>query len=154
MLLSEIYVQLGEDRLRELLRHVSLGKLKTFQMFDRLKTRCHLTKLNQEHLRNASPKLIARMKEGDDVLATELAQCVLVSHMDLIIAVLDKQGVQHQEGFFDKDADVASKLTGDWQQACYDAFAEKFPKSVLVFYLNHLGVEVNPDATLFLPQGA
>ena len=154
MLLSELYVQLGEDRLRELLRHVSLGKLKTFQMFDRLKTRCHLSKLNQENLRNASPKLLARIQEGDDVLAAELAQCVLVSHMDLIIAVLDKQGVAHTDGFFDKEADVASKLTSGWQQACYDAFADKFPKSVLVFYLNHLAIETNPEATVFLPAGA
>ena len=36
MLLHELYGHLGEDRLRDMLRHVSLGKLKTFQMFDRV----------------------------------------------------------------------------------------------------------------------
>jgi len=151
MLLQELYGHLGEDNLRDLLRHVSLGKLKTFQMFDRLKTRCHLSKLNSENLRNAAPKLLERMNEGDGVLATELAQCILVSHMDLIIAVLDKLGVPHNEGFFDKDADVASKLVGKWQQEAYDAVKDKFPKSVLVFYLNHLAIEVNPETPLFQP---
>jgi hypothetical protein len=151
MHLHELYGHLGEDTVRDLLRHVSLSKLKTFQMFDRLKTRVHLTKLNSENLRNTAPKLIARMKDGDAVLATELAQCILVSHMDLIIAVLDKLGVAHSEGFFDKDADVASKLVGNWQQESYDAVKDKFPKSVLVFYLNHLAMEVNPDAAPFQP---
>ena len=151
MHLHELYGQLGEDTLRDLLRHVSLSKLKTFQMFDRLKTRAHLTKLNSENLRNAAPKLLGRMAEGDAVLATELAQCILVSHMDLIIAVLDKLGVAHSEGFFDKDADVASKLVGNWQQEAYDAVKDKFPKSLLVFYINHLAIEVNPDSTPFQP---
>jgi hypothetical protein len=151
MHLHELYGHLGEDGTRELLRHVSLSKLKTFQMFDRLKTRCHLTKLNSETLRNASPKLLARMADGDAVLATELSQCILVSHMDLIIAVLNKLGVPHSEGFFDKDADVASKLTGNWQQEAYDAVKDQFPKPVLAFYLNHLAIEVNPEATVFKP---
>jgi hypothetical protein len=53
MHLTELYGHLGEDGMRDLLRQVSLSKLKTFQMFDRLKTRCHLTKLNSESLRNA-----------------------------------------------------------------------------------------------------
>ena len=151
MLLHDLYGHLGEDNLRELLRHVSLGKLKTFQMFDRLKTRCHLSKLNSETLRNAAPKLLGRMADGDAVLATELAQCILIGHMDLIVAVLNKLGVAHNEGFFDKDSDIAAKLVGNWQQEAYDAEKDKFPKSVLVFYLNHLAIEVNPEAPLFQP---
>jgi hypothetical protein len=71
--------------------------------------------------------------------------------MDLIIAVLNQLGVPHNEGFFDKDADVASKLTGDWQQRAYDAVKDKFPQPVLAFYLNHLAIEVNPEAALFQP---
>ena len=153
MVLSEMYAALGEERLREALRQVSISKLKTFQMYDRLKTRAHLAKLNSENLRNAAPKLLARIQEGDATLATELAQCILVTHMDMIVAVLNQLGVAHNEGFFDKDADVAAKLTGDWQQPVYDAQKDKFPRAVLVFYLNHLAAEVTPEAAQpFLPN--
>jgi hypothetical protein len=151
MALTDIYTQLGEDRLRDLLRHVSMGKLKTFQMFDRLKARAHLSKLSSESLRNAAPKLLGRIQGGDDVLAQELAQCILVSHLPMITAVLDHLGVPHSEGFFDKEADVAAKLEGAWQQSAYTAFADKHPQSVLVFYLNHLANEVTPDLPVFLP---
>jgi hypothetical protein len=151
MQLHELYVALGEERLRDTLRHVSLGKLKTFQMFDRLKTRAHLSKLNQENLRNAAPKLIARLGEGEKDLATELAQCILVSNLDMIIAVLDRLGVEHNGGFFEKGEEVAAKLTPGWQQESFDALQEKFPKPVLVFYLNHLAVEVDENAQVFLP---
>jgi hypothetical protein len=154
MPLSDIYAGLGEERFGQLLRHVSLGKLKTYQLFDRLKTRAHLAKLNQENLRKSAPKLWARLQSGDDELATDLAQCVLVSHMDMIIVVLDSLGVPHNEGFFEKDAALAGHLSGDWQERAYGEFRLKFPESVLAFYLNHLAMEVDEKAPLYLPPAA
>ena len=79
-----------------MLRTVSMGKLKTYQLFERFKTRCHLQKLNTETLRKAEPRLFERIKAGEDELATELAQSVLICHLDLIIAVLDYLGVPHE----------------------------------------------------------
>ena len=40
----------------------------------------------------------------------ELAQAILISHFDMIKAVLDHLGVPHEEGFFSKDTDVAALL--------------------------------------------
>ena len=47
------------------------------------------------------------MGEHDDEFATDLAQAILVSHLDMIRAVLDHLGVPHEDGFFAKDAEVA-----------------------------------------------
>ncbi|MBM3814476.1 MAG: hypothetical protein FJW20_22860 [Acidimicrobiia bacterium] len=150
----DIFTGLGEQSLPELLRCVSLGKLKTYQLFDRVKTRLHLGKLNQENLRKASPRLWARLQEGDQELASDLSQAILVSHMELIVAVLDLLEIPHNEGFFDKDAKVAEQLKDGWQQKAYDAFSHKFPPALLVFYLNHLGCEVAEAMQLFRPAGS
>lgn len=151
MQLSDIFRGLGRESLDELLRAISLGKLKTYQLFDRVKTRLHLAKLNQESLRRAAPRLWTRLEEKDGQLAVDLSQAILVSHLDMIVTVLDYLGVPHSDGFFDKDAKVAEHLTGDWQQRAYDNFGAKYPAAVLVFYLNHLAHEVDESAPLFEP---
>ena len=74
MQISDILVGLGEPRFSSLLRTVSMGKLKTYQLFERLKTRCHLQKLNTETLRRVEPRLFERIKSGENDLATELAR--------------------------------------------------------------------------------
>jgi len=71
--------------------------------------------------------------------------------MDLIIDVLNHLQIPHQEGFFEKDADVSAYLTGDWQQRAWDGFHDKHPKAVLAFYLNHLALEMTKDPVLFNP---
>ena len=43
MQLCDIFLRLGEDNFQQLVRSISLGKLKTYQMFDSIKTRLHLT---------------------------------------------------------------------------------------------------------------
>ncbi|MFN7921013.1 MAG: hypothetical protein U0Q16_13000 [Bryobacteraceae bacterium] len=154
MPLCDVFLALGEDNLSQLLRHVSLGKLRTYQLFDRMKTRLHLGKLNQEILRKIAPKVWSRIGNHEEDLAVELSQAVLVSHLDMIVAVLDHLEVPHQEGFFDKDAKVAEHLTGDWQQRSFDAFREKYPHAVLTFYLNHLSHEVTPGTPVFAPAAA
>ena len=70
MQLSDIFLRLGEDTFEQLIRSVSLGRLKTYQIFDRFKTRVHLTKLNAETLRKASPRIWARLQEKDCLLYT------------------------------------------------------------------------------------
>jgi hypothetical protein len=151
MPLCDIFVSLGQDHLGQLLRHISLGRLRTYEMFDRVKTRLHLAKLNQENLRKVTPKVWTRLGEGDEDLAVELSQAVLISHMDMIAAVLDHLGVPHRDGFFEKDAEVQKYLTEGWQQRAFDACRAQFPEPVLIFYLNHLAHEVGPGLTIFAP---
>ena len=55
-------------------------------------------------------------------LATDLAQAILVSHLDMIIAVLDDLGVPHEDGFFAKDTDVTAYLNEGWQQRAWEQF--------------------------------
>jgi hypothetical protein len=131
-----------------------MGKLRTYQLFDRVKTRAHLPKLNQEALRKAAPRLWTRLAERDEELAADLSQAVLVSHLDMIIAVLNFLEVPHNDGFFDKNAELASKLSGDWQQRAFDHFKAAHPEAVLLFYVNHLGREVDENCPLFLPAPA
>ena len=153
MQLADIFLRLGEARFAELLRAISLGRLKTYQLFDALKTRLHLTKLNAETLRKAAPRLWARLGEGESAkdLATELAQAILISHMDMIKAVLDDIGVPHQEGFFDKDADVSGHLKHGWQTRSWEKFRAAYPPAALLFYINHLNWEVAKAQDVFLP---
>jgi hypothetical protein len=154
MQLSELFLGLGQDAFPHLLRGISLGKLRTYQLFDRVKTRAHLAKLNQETLRKAAPRLWTRLAERDEELAGDLSQAVLVSHLDLIIAVLDFLEVPHNEGFFDKNAELASKLSGDWRQRAFDRFKSIHPEPILLFYLNHLAREVDENCALFQPDRA
>ena len=151
MQLSEIYQGLGEQSFGDLLKSVSMGKLKTFQLYDRMKVRLHLPKLNSETMRRAAPKLWERVQTEEE-FASDLAQAVLVSHLDMIRAVLDFLQVPHEDGFFAKDADVASYLKDDWAQRSYDRFKDMHPKTPLIFYLNHLGWELIKDFQLFNPE--
>ena len=110
MQVTDIFLGLGQDRLVQLLRSVSIGRLKTYKLYDRMKTRLHLNKMNSEVLRNAAPRIWARIEERDEEFTAELAQAILISHFDIIKAVLDHLGVPHEEGFFSKDTDVAALL--------------------------------------------
>ena len=151
MQLSDIFVGLGEDTLGALLRSISIGKLKTYQLYERLKARLNANKVNSELLRKSTPRLWERLNAKDDELATDLSQAVLVSHLDLIQAVLNFLGVPHEEGFFAKDADVSSYLKDEWQRRAFEEFRGRYPEPVLLFYLNHLGWEVLKAEELFVP---
>ena len=151
MQLSDIFLALGEPNVAELMRSISLGKLRTYQLFDRLKTRLHVTKLNSETLRKIGPRVYERLGEHDDEFATELSQAILVSHMNMIQAVLDFLGVPHEEGFFAKDIDGGKYLTEGWQQRTIDQFKGKFPDALLLFYVNHLGLELLKQEQMFAP---
>ena len=151
MQLSEVFLALGQPAFAELLRTVSIGKLKTYQLYERVKLRFHLAKLNSESLRKSAPRLWARIEARDEEFATDVAQTVLVSHLDMIKAVLDFLEVPHDEGFFQKDFDVASRLTEGWQQRVWERFRGQYPDALLVFYINHLNLEVKKSGDVFKP---
>src|SRR5215475_9601333 len=99
MTISDVFLQLGEERLRQLVRQISIGKLRTYQLYERFKTRTHLAKLNTENLRTAVPRFWKRLEAHDLEFATDLSQAVLVAHLDMISAVLHFLGIPNQEGF-------------------------------------------------------
>ncbi|MGH9627757.1 MAG: hypothetical protein ACRD7E_05370 [Bryobacteraceae bacterium] len=151
MRLSDVFVALGESTFDQLLRTVSIGKLKTFQLYERVKLRFHMNKLNAESLRRSSPRLWSRISEHDEEFATDVAQTILVSHLDMIKAVLDFLEIPHEDGFFAKDLDAGGKLTDGWKQRVYDQFRQTYPEAVLVFYINHLNWELTKQEEIFNP---
>lgn len=151
MQLSGVFLQLGEERLPHLLRGISIGKLKTYQLYERFKLRTHMAKVNTENLRKASPRFWQRLNEHDEEFATDLSQAILISHLDMIAAVLNFLGVPNEEGFFAKDLDAKQYLTGDWQTRVYDHFKVEYPEVLVLFYLNHLGWELGGAEQAYLP---
>lgn len=152
MQLSDIFVGLGEENLKQLLRSISIGKIKTYQLYERVKVRLNAAKVNSELLRKATPRLWTRLTEHDEELATDLGQAILVSHLDLIQAILNHLGIPHEDGFFAKDADVSSYLKEGWREDVFNKFRGQFPEAVLLFYINHLAWEVLKADAVFLPQ--
>jgi len=136
MQLCDAFLAQGENGFGDLLRRVSISRLRTYQIYEHIKLRTRLTRLNSESLRKAAPRLWARLSAGDSDLAADLL------------------GIPHQDGFFAKDADVSSYLTEGWQQRVYDELKDNYPPQVLVFYLNHLGIETGHAAELFQPAAA
>lgn len=149
--LCDVYLALGESVFSDLLKRVSISRLRTYQIYEHIKVRTHLTKLNSETLRKATPRLWSRLSQKDQDLASDLAQAILVSNLEMIIAALDFLGIPHQDGFFAKDADIKGHLGDGWQQKAYDSLKEKYSPSVLRFYLNHLAVETGVGDQAFSP---
>jgi hypothetical protein len=149
--LSDIFLGMGREPFEQLLRQISIGRLKTYQLFDRMKTRLHLTKLNSETLRKSAPRVWTRIEERDEEFASEIAQAILISHFDMIKAVLDHLKIPHEDGFFSKDADLSANLSDGWQNSVWDKFRETYPAPALLFYINHLGWEVANAQELFAP---
>jgi hypothetical protein len=151
MQLSGVFVQLGEERLPQLLRGTSIGKLRTYQLYERFKIRTHLAKVNTENLRKAAPRFWQRLNAEDEEFATDLSQAVLVSHLDMITAVLDFLAIPNEQGFFAKDVSASEHLTEGWQGRVWDNFHADYPEALLLFYINHLGWELAGDKTIYLP---
>lgn len=151
MQVSQIFLGLGEETFAQLLRSISIGKLKTFQLYERIKTRLHLQKLNSEALRKAAPRSFARLSEPEsEEFATEISQAILISHLDMIKDVLDHLGIPHEDGFFAKELDASKYLVDQWPQTTYDKFKSVYPESLLLFYINHLGFELDKWTELFV----
>ena len=77
---------------------------------------------------------------------------MLVSHLDMIIAVLDFLGVPHENGFFAKDMDPKPHFTEGWEGRVYEKFRWTVPEAVLVFYINHLRWELLKAEELYRPE--
>ena len=149
MQVCDIFIRQGEPSFADLVRSISIGKLKTYQLYDRMKVRFHLAKLNSENMKKAVPRFWSRINEREDEFATDLAQAILVSHLDMIKAVVDDLGIPNQEGFFDKDIDGAKYLTDGWRERTYEKFKGSYPPPVLLFYINHLAWELAKSEEVF-----
>jgi hypothetical protein len=154
MQLSEAFLSLGEDTFAQLVRQISIGKLKTYQLYESFRTRAHLAKVNTEGLRKGAPRFWSRLSEGEQEFAQELAQAVLISHLDMIRAVLGFLEIPNQDGFFDKNLEASKYLTDGWQARVYEKFHGEFPEPVLRLYINHLAWELTKDAGIFTPPAA
>ncbi len=151
MLIADLYRGLGEENFASLVRGISIGKLKTYQIYEGFKVRAHLNKVNTEILRKSAPKFWARIMEGDEDFGKDLGQSVLVSHLDMIAAALDFLGVPHENGFFAKDIDPKTYFTDGWEERLYNQMKATYPEPILIFYINHLRWEVLAAEDVFHP---
>jgi hypothetical protein len=151
MQLSEVFLSLGEDTFAQLVHQISIGKLRTYQLYESFKTRAHLAKLNTEGLRKGVPRFWTRLSAGEEEFAREMAQAVLICHLDMVRAVVDFLGIPNQDGFFDKNLDAENYLTEGWQQRVYEKFHGTYPEPVLRLYINHLAWELGKAETMFSP---
>jgi hypothetical protein len=151
MQISDVYLGLGEEAFGQLVRGISIGKLRTYQIYEGFKVRAHLPKVNTELVRKAIPRFWARLHERDEDLGKELAQAILVSHLDMITAVLDFVGVPHENGFFAKGLDPKPYFTEGWEERVLEKFHGSHADPLLVFYINHLRWELLGAAELWRP---
>jgi len=140
--ISEVYRSLGQEGFAQLIRGISIGKLRTYQIYEGFKVRAHLNKVNTEALRKSTPKFWDRIMGGDEEFGRDLAQSVLVSHLDLIGGVLDFLGVPHENGFFAKDLDPKPYFTEGWEDRVFEKFRAGNSEALVLFYINHLRWEI------------
>lgn len=149
--LAGALVELGRDRFDRLVAGISIGSLKRYQVFDNFKIRAGVSKLNREKLRKAGPGFWSRIEAGESELAKEIAQAVLVSHLDFVAAALDFLEIPHDgNGFFDKDDATREKLREGWQKRVYERFNDEFPEELVLLYINHLDWELNKPENAYL----
>jgi hypothetical protein len=151
MQMCGIFQALGPEVFHQLVRGISIGKLKTYQIYERFKLRAHLVKVNSESLRKAEPRFWARIESNDEEFATDLSQVFLLSHLDMIVDVLEFLRIPNEQGFFDKDLNPQQYLTDQWQKRVFDEFSGKYQREILLFYINHLDWELNKTDQVFLP---
>ena len=151
MEISEVYRGLGSDAFGHLIRGISIGKLRTYQIYEGFKVRAHLHKVNTEALRKSTPKFWERIGSGDEDFGRDLAQAILVSHLDMIGAILDFLGVPHENGFFPKDMDPKSHFTEGWEGRVLEKFREGYSEPLVLFYINHLRWEMLGASDVYRP---
>jgi hypothetical protein len=151
MEISDVYLGLGQDAFAQLIRGISIGKLKTYQIYEGFKVRAHLQKVNTEALRKAVPRLWERIVGLDEEFARDIAQAILVSHLDMITAVLDTLGVPHEGGFFAKDLEARQYFTEGWEARILEKFQDTYPEALVLFYINHLRWELLEASDVYRP---
>ncbi|MBI3666269.1 MAG: hypothetical protein HY236_08610 [Acidobacteria bacterium] len=144
---------MGRPALDQLVGSISLGALRSYKLFDQFKVRARLAKLNAEHLRHARPRLWERLAGGDEELARDLTQAVLVSNIDFVVQVLDFLQIPHDgSGFFQKGVSADKYLTEGWQKRVLDEFGGRYSEALVLLYINHLMWETNRQAEMFVNQ--
>jgi hypothetical protein len=143
MQLCDVFLEIGRDGFLQLVRGISIGKLKTYQLYDRIKTRTHVARLNSDNLQKVTPRLWDRLSQQDEEFARDLSQAILVSHLDLIVDVLNFLGVPHEDGFFQKDLDPKPYFTDGWSGRVMEQFQEKYGPALVRFYAGHLAWELH-----------
>jgi|SRR5579885_2234568 hypothetical protein len=151
MQIADVYHAVGPEAFGQLVRGISIGKLRTYQIYENFKVRAHLHKLNTETLRKAIPRFLERISSGDEDFGRDLAQAILVSHLDMITAILDFLGVPHENGFFAKDLDPQPYFTEGWEDRIMEKFRGVYPAPLLVFYVNHLRWELLGAGEIYRP---
>jgi hypothetical protein len=151
MQISDVYLDMGQEAFGQLIRGISIGKLRTYQIYEGFKVRAHLNKVNTEALRKAVPKFWDRIAAGEEDFSKDLAQAVLVSHLDMIVAVLDYLGVPHENGFFAKNMDPKPYFTEGWEDRTLQHFQGQYAGPHLTFYINHLRWELLGAAEPYRP---
>ncbi len=151
MRISDVYLGLGEDAFDRLIRGISIGKLRTYKVYEGFKVRAHLHKLNTEALRRSIPRFWARIHEQDEDFGKDLAQAILVSNLEMIIAILDFLGVPHENGFFAKDVDAKPYFAAGWEDRVYEKFRASYSDAILAFYINHLRWELLGASEFYRP---
>lgn len=151
MQISDVYLDLGQEAFGQLVRSISLGKLRTYQIYEPFKVRAHLHKVNTEILRKATARFWERIAARDEDFAKDFAQAVLVSHLDMIGGVLDFMGVPHDGGFFAKDMDPKPYFTEGWEARVFEKFRTVFSEALILFYINHLRWELLAAEENFRP---
>lgn len=140
--LAEVYSALGRERSVRLVKAISIGALKTYGVYAALKVRSRLGRFNRMRLRKAAPMLWKRIVAGDEALAQELSQAVLVSNLPLVVAALDELGIEHDgTGFFSIEQGFAEEMEPGWERRLYAQVARRFPEELVLLYINHLGWE-------------
>ena len=153
MQISDLFRGLGEETFGKIVRGISIGKLKTYQIYEGFKVRAHLHKVNTEALRKSTPRFWARIMEGDEDFGKDLAQSVLVSHLDMIAAALDCLSVPHENGFFAKDMDPKPYFTEGWEDRVFEQLKGAHSETILIFYINHLRWELLGAESIYQPVG-
>jgi hypothetical protein len=151
MEISDVYLDMGQEAFGQLIRGISIGKLRTFQIYEGFKVRCRLHKVNTEALRKSVPKFWSRIEAKEEDFGKDLAQAVLVSHLDMIVAILDFLGVPHENGFFAKDMDAKPYFPDGWETRVLEHFRGQFAGPQLTFYINHLRWELLGAAEPYRP---
>jgi hypothetical protein len=149
--ISDVYLGLGQDTFAALIRGISIGKLKSFQIYEGFKVRAHLQKVNTEVLRKAVPRFWERIAGRDEDFGKDMAQAILVSHLDMITAVLDFLKVPHEGGFFPKEMNAQEFFTAGWEARVFERFHGAFATPLLLFYVNHLRWELLSATDVFVP---
>lgn len=151
--LAEVYEALGQERVARSIRTVSMGALRTFGVYQAVKVRSRLRKLNRLNLQRAAERLWQRVADGDTDLGRDLSQAVLVSNIPLVTEVLDYLEVGHDgNGFYSKDSDHGDKLSEGWAERTFAHCKDRFDQDLILLYINYLGWEAKALDEPFLGE--